>query len=148
MDIIDKLEAARVTTIGYFDLADDQLDRTYGPGKWSVRFVLHHLADSESILYYRLRRVISEPRQVIWVYDQDLWAQALDYRTVPMDLSRDVYLTSRRAIIHLARRHYEQAADVWFVHSETGRRTLQDEFDKVVWHNQQHLDQIAKALST
>jgi len=84
---------------------------------------------------------------VIWVYDQDLWAEALDYRTVPMDLSRDVYLMSRRALIHLARQHDTHAGDIWFVHSETGRRTLQDEFDKVVWHNQRHLDQIAKALS-
>ena len=40
MDIIDKLEAARATTLAYFDLPEDQLDRTYGPGKWSVRYIL------------------------------------------------------------------------------------------------------------
>ena len=33
-----------------------------------------------------------------------------------------------------------------FVHSETGVRTLKDEFDKVAWHNEHHLEQIEQAL--
>src|SRR5271169_1136549 len=61
MDIIQRLEAARDRTLAYFDLNDDQLARSYAPGKWSVRFLLHHLADSETVLYDRIGRVISEP---------------------------------------------------------------------------------------
>ncbi|MEZ4455868.1 MAG: DinB family protein [Gemmatimonadales bacterium] len=147
MNMLDQQAAVRDATLPHFDLPADRLDRTYGPGKWSVRFLLHHLADSESVFYYRLRRVISEPKQVIWVYDQDLWAAALDYPTMPIDLSKRLYQTSREGIIRLADRHYAGSGDIWFVHSETGRRTLRDEFDKVVWHNQGHLDQIAAALA-
>ena len=146
MDIIERLEHARAETLKHFDLGEADLEKTYGPGKWSVRYLLHHLADSETVLYYRIRRVISEPRQVIWVYDQDAWAKALDYSTVPLELARDLYVASRAGVIHQARRHYEASGDITFVHSETGLRTLKDEFDKVVWHNEHHVRDIEKAL--
>jgi len=61
MEIIERLEAAKSQTLKYFDLGDDELSKTYGPGKWSVRFILHHLADAETVLFDRIRRLISEP---------------------------------------------------------------------------------------
>jgi len=131
----------------YFDLTDEDLNKNYGPGKWSVRYLLHHLADSESVLFYRIRRVISEPKQVIWVYDQEAWAKKLDYSTVPLQLAKNVYSISRDAIIYYAGRHYEGSDQIQFVHSETGVRTLKDEFDKVVGHNRQHTGDIEKAIA-
>jgi uncharacterized damage-inducible protein DinB len=148
MEFIDQLERAKTRTIRYFDLADKDLEKTYAPGKWSVRYLLNHLADSETVLFYRIRRVISEPNQVIWVYDQDAWAQKLDYSTVPLDLARGLYTTSRDGVIHYARQHYDGSAEISFVHSLTGLRTLKDEFDKVVSHNEHHLEQIEQALRT
>jgi hypothetical protein len=146
MDIIEGLERTRAATLKHFQLGEQDLEKTYGPGKWSIRYLLHHLADSESVLYYRIRRVISEPSQVIWVYDQSAWADALDYSTVPLELSRNVYLASRAGIIHQARRHYATSGEISFVHSVTGLRTLKDEFDKVVSHNDHHLRDIEQAL--
>ena len=49
-------------------------------------------------------------------------------------------------IIHYAARHYDRTGHLEFIHSETGVRTLKDEFDKVAWHNEQHLAQIDTAL--
>ena len=43
--LIRELERTRDETLGYFSLGDSDLARTYGPGKWSVRFLLHHLTD-------------------------------------------------------------------------------------------------------
>jgi hypothetical protein len=146
MEIIEQLERTKAETLTYFDLADEDLQKTYGPGKWSVRYVLHHLADAETILFYRIRRVISEPKQVIWVYDQDAWAEKLDYSTVPLELGKSIYESSREGIIYYARHHYEKSDEIKFVHSETGIWTLKDEFDKVVWHNRQHVGDIEKAL--
>jgi hypothetical protein len=143
---VAELERTRATTLQYFDLPDAGLEKTYGPGKWSVRYVLHHLADSESILYYRIRRVISEPKQVIWAFDQDAWAAKLDYSRVPLALARAIYSSSREGILYHARLHYEGSDRLSFVHSELGLRTLKDEFDKVVWHNDQHLETIVQAL--
>jgi len=146
VDIVEGLERTKAETLKYFDLREGDLQKSYGPGKWSVRYILHHLADAESVLFYRIRRVISEPKQVIWAYDQDAWANALDYSTVPLELAKNVYLASRAGIIYYAQRHYEMSANIKFVHSETGLRTLKDEFDKVVWHNEQHVRDIEKAL--
>src|SRR5215468_9222725 len=146
MEIIEQLERTKAETLNYFNLADEDLQTNYGPGKWSVRYVLHHLADAESILFYRIRRVISEPKQVIWVFDQDAWAKKLDYSTVPLELAKSIYVSSREGIIYYARLRYENSDEIKFVHSETGLRTLKDEFDKVVSHNRQHVGDIEKAL--
>ena len=146
MQVIRDLEKTRDETLRYFSLDQHDLTRTYAPGKWSIRFVLHHIADSETVLFDRIRRVLSEPRQVLWVFDQDAWAAGLDYSRVPLDISRQVYESGRNAIIYYAGLHYERKGHLEFVHSVTGVRTLKDEFDKVASHNEHHLDQIRLAL--
>jgi hypothetical protein len=146
-DIVNRLEGTRDRTLKYFELTDGQLARTYAPGKWTVKFLLHHLADAETVLFDRIRRVISEPRQVLWAFDQDAWAKGLDYSRMPLDVSRRIYESVRAGVIYQARQHYDKSGHLEFVHSETGIRTLEDEFDKVAWHNEHHLEQIASALS-
>jgi hypothetical protein len=147
MDIIQRLESTRSRTLRYFELGQEELARSYAPGKWSVRFLLHHLADSESVLSERIRRTISEPRPVLWAYNQDAWAKSLDYSQMPLELSRRIYEANRAGIIHLASQHYDRSGHLEFIHSETGLRTLKDEFDKVAAHNDHHLNQIETALN-
>ena len=144
--IVKGLQETRDRTLKYFQLGEADLAKTYAPGKWSARFVLLHLADSESVFYERLGRVISEPKGVIWAYDQDAWARGLDYSHLPLELARGRYEATRASIIYLASVYYLKDGTRQFVHSETGVRTLKDEFDKVVWHNEKHLEQIEKAL--
>ena len=145
-EIIARLESAGDRTLRYFDLADEDLALTYAPGKWNVRFLLHHLADAETVLFDRIRRAISEPRQVLWAFDQDLWAK--DYAEMPLDVSRRIFEAVRNGVISQAGLHYERSGQREFVHSETGVRTLKDEFDKVAWHNEHHLGQIEVALAS
>jgi hypothetical protein len=147
MDLIQQLEETRDQTVKFFALGEDDLARPYAPGKWSVRFILLHLADGETVLFDRIRRILSEPRQVLWVFDQDAWAKGLDYSRVPLDMSCRVYESVRNAIIYYAGLYYEQKGHLEFVHSVTGVRTLKQEFEKVASHNQHHLDQIRTALS-
>jgi hypothetical protein len=146
MNIIEELERTRIETLTCFELSQDKIDKNYGSGKWTVRYILHHLADAETVLYERIRRVISEPRQVLWSFDQVAWANKLNYDEVPLDISRHIYAAVREGIIHYARVHYDESSQLEFVHSETGVRTLREEFDKVVWHNQKHLEQIRRAV--
>lgn len=148
MEIIEGLKETESQTLSYFDLSEEHLARTYAPGKWTVRQLLHHITDADTVLYDRIRRTISNPGQVIWAFDQDLWAKGLNYRTFPLEVNKAIYVATRAAVIHLAQQHYADAAEKKFVHSATGLRSLKDEFDKVVWHNQQHLDQIAQALTS
>ena len=145
--LLKRLEETRDETLGYFELKDDELDRTYAPGKWSVRYLLHHLADAETVLYDRVRRVISEPRQVLWVFDENAFAKGLDYAAVPLEMSRAIYKSVRAGNIYYARLHYEKNGHLEFVHSVTGVRTLKDELDKVAAHNAHHLEQIRRAIA-
>ena len=148
MLIVDALESTRRETLERFQLGDPELKRRYAPGKWTIRFLLHHLADAETVLFDRIRRVLSEPRGVVWAFDQDAWARGLDYDHRPVDLSRKLYESAREGVIHYARETYASKGHLEFVHSDTGVRTLKDEFDKVAWHNEHHLAQIRAALRT
>lgn len=146
MEIIEKLEATKAATLKYYDLDDEQLNKSYGAGKWTVRYLLHHLADAETVLYDRVRRVITEPKQVLWAFDESAWAKGLDYANLPLELSKHIYSSVRDAIIYHACLHYEGSGHLEFVHSEIGIRTLRQEFDKVAAHNEHHLEQIKIAL--
>jgi len=144
--LIQELERTRDETLKRFSLNQRDLARTYAPGKWSVGYILHHLSDSETVFFDRIRRVLSEPRPVLWVMDQDAWAKGLDYSRVPLNLSRQVYESVRNAIIYYAGVHYERNGHLEFVHSVDGVRMLRDEFDKTATHNEHHLSQIRLAL--
>ena len=148
MHIREALEATRDETLPLFELGATDLERTYSPGKWTVRFLLHHIVDAETVMFERIRRVLSEGRRVIWAFDQDSWARSLDYQDRPLALSRDLYLATRAGVIHYASIHYEKNGHLEWIHSETGVRTLKDEFDKIAWHNANHVKQIATALAT
>ena len=145
--LIRELERTRDETLKYFTLPDADLARTYGSGKWSVRYVLHHLADAETVLHDRICRILSEPRQVLLVFDESAWSRGLDYSQKPLPLARPVYESVRNTIIYYAGLHYESKGHLEFVHSVTGVRTLKDEMDKVASHNEHHLAQIRTALA-
>jgi hypothetical protein len=109
--------------------------------------LFEHLADAETVLFDRIRRVISEPRQVLWAFNQDAWAEGLNYSAMPLDVSRRIYDAVRAGMIYHARLHYEKDGPREFVHSETGVRTLKSEFDKAASHHENHLAQIEMALT-
>ncbi|MBT28031.1 MAG: metal-dependent hydrolase [Thalassobius sp.] len=147
MNLIETLKETKKQTLVYFDLDEESLNKTYGPGKWNVKQILHHLVDAETVLYDRLRRVISEPKQVIWGFDQDLWCKELDYNTLPLELSKNTYSAVRENVIFLVEKYYDSKGEKPFVHSETGIKTLKEEMEKIAWHNEHHLKHIIQALS-
>src|SRR3982751_5104793 len=134
MHLIDDLERTRDETLRYFSLDERSLSRRYGLDRWPVRFILLHLSDTETVLFDRIRRVLSEPRPVIWAYDQDAWARGLEYDQLPLELSCRVYQSVRASIIYYAHRYYQSKGQLEFVHSQTGVRTLREEFEKIASH--------------
>jgi DinB superfamily len=93
--LLEKLDKTKAETLGYFGLADDLLSRKYEPEKWNVRYLLNHLADAETVLFERIRRIISEPKKVIWAFDESLWAEHLDYSKIPLNLSKNLFSATR-----------------------------------------------------
>ena len=145
-ELIHSLNETKNKTLQYFDLTEEELQKSYGEGKWTIRQILNHLTDAETVLYDRIRRGIAKPRQVIWAFDQNAWAETLDYHSFPLHINQNIYQAVRESIIYLASQHYESLGDNVFTHNETGLRTLKEEFEKVVWHNEGHLKQIKAAL--
>jgi len=57
--LIHELERTRDETLQCFSLNHADLARTYAPGKWSVGYILHHLSDSETVFFDRIRTISS-----------------------------------------------------------------------------------------
>ena len=61
------------------DLRSRQLlDRTYRPGGWTARQVIHHVADSHVNAYVRHRKALTEDRPAITPYEEQHWAELAD----------------------------------------------------------------------
>jgi len=145
-ELLDGLTSTKEKTLEYFELPENKLYLTYGPDKWCIKEILHHLADAETILYERIRRPLAEPAPVMWGFAQDEWVKELHYRDTPLTMNKAVYSTIRDAVIFMALHYYESHGHLVFNHSRMGLRTVKEEYEKIVWHNQRHLEQIEKAL--
>jgi hypothetical protein len=130
--------------------ASDDLDRKSAtPGAWCARQVVHHLADSETNSYVRLRRLLAEPDgTAISGYDEAHWADVLAYDR-PIDSSLAVFVSVRNSCIELLDALVPTLSpEVWSKagqHSESGAYTLLDWLRIYAEHGEAHADQIVRA---
>ena len=102
MSIKDLASQYRAATEEFLTLVSqlkpNDLDKSDGEG-WSPRQVIHHLADSETQSYARLRRLIAEPGTIIQGYDEGLWANdpTLGYATRDVSTSIEVFRAVRKS---------------------------------------------------
>jgi hypothetical protein len=146
-ELLQALAKTKSQTASYFDLSDTDMIKTYAPGKWNVRQILHHLTDAEILMNGRIKKVIAEPFQVIWAFNQDDWDKTFNYATMSLKGKKEQFLLFRDMNTALAEEFYETLGEKTFVHNETGMRTLAIEFQKVASHCQGHLNQIEKAIN-
>lgn len=125
-------------------VTDDELDRRPPSGEWSAREIVHHLADSESMAYIRLRRLIAEDDPQIAGYDEPEWARRLHYDR-PVAASIAVVRAVRTASLELLR---SLTPDEWArtgSHSESGAYSVDRWLAIYADHSHEHADQIARA---
>jgi len=116
--------------------------------EWSARMVVHHLADSETNSYIRLRRLLAEePPTTLQGYDEGLWGRtkALGYETWPIDVSLQLFLAVRAASAQTLKGLCDEDLERTGVHSESGPYTLRDWLRIYAEHAEQHADQISRA---
>jgi hypothetical protein len=82
------------------DLTEEEMARPEAEGKWSAGEVIQHLADSELVWGYRLRKVLAEDRPSLTGYDQDLWASRLGYASAHVGRAQALFEALRT--VHLA----------------------------------------------
>lgn len=128
-------------------ISADALDRSID-GEWSARMVIHHLADSETNSYVRLRRLLAEePGTVIQGYDEGRWAAAaqLGYYTAPIEESLAVFRAVRAASAAVLARLTSDDFTRHGVHTESGDYTLTDWLRIYAAHALEHADQMRRA---
>jgi hypothetical protein len=85
-------------------LTEADLDRSIAPGAWTMRQIVHHLADGESVWSLYLRMALGVPgasAQLDWYPGNDEWARALDYAGRPIEAPVALFRAQRRYTAHL-----------------------------------------------
>jgi hypothetical protein len=136
---------------GYRAVADallritpDELDARPGPGRWTAREIVHHLADSEMTAAIRLRRLLAEDRPAIQGYDQEEFARRLHYDR-PHEASLELFRTVRAATVELLDRLTEDEWRREGTHSEVGAYSVETWLSIYGEHAHSHARQIKEA---
>jgi len=123
-------------------LTDEQLDTPYRDGGWTVRQVVHHLADSHLNSYVRTRLALTEDVPTITAYDETQWAELEDARHAPVELSLVLLESLHDRWVRLLR---SMAADDFqrtLNHPENGLMTLDAMLALYAWHGRHHVAHI------
>lgn len=125
---------------------EEALDYKPGPGKWSVRDIAFHLAESELHGYCRARFIIAEPGVTILPYDQDRWAAALDPAAHPLEEALDLFRLLRELLARQLRGVPESVWHQSIRHPERGEMDLDRWLGIYEGHLKVHLAQIQRTL--
>jgi hypothetical protein len=124
-------------------LSDEQLDTPYRPEGWSVRQVVHHLPDSHMNSYVRFRLALTEDNPTVKPYDEALWAELPDAKSLPPELSlRLLEALHQRWVTLLEALTPEQYART-FEHPGLKRiMSLEWNLGLYAWHGRHHVAHI------
>ena len=126
------------------EITDVDLDRPQASGEWTARQVVHHLADSESMAYIRLRRLLAEDDPIIHGYDEPEWARRLHYDR-PIEVSVAVVRAVRAASLQLLEALTPAEWQRIGTHSESGPYSVDRWLRIYAGHTHDHADQIRRA---
>lgn len=119
-------------------LQDSQLDTPYRPGGWTVRQVVHHFADSHMNAYVRFRLALTEDEPTIKPYDQEKWAELVDARTLPVEVSLQLIDSLHRRWVVLLRSLSDADFGRRLRHPELGVLRLDTYLASYAWHCRHH----------
>jgi hypothetical protein len=125
-------------------LSASQLSTREGAGKWSVRHVVQHLADSELVGAFRFRMVLAHERPTLPGYDQDLWADRLHYENADVATSIADFTVLRHANLRLLETATPADRRRVMHHEERGDESLEVMVRLYAGHDLKHLRQIAR----
>jgi hypothetical protein len=124
--------------------AGSELDFKPGPGKWSVRQIVCHLADSEAVGVMRIRQMAAEENPTLQGFDGNLWADRLDYQRRKISQALETFRKLRTENHELLKTLPEDAFARTGNHTESGRLTLLDLVKGNAEHVEEHVQQIQR----
>lgn len=140
IDEIETLPVALRAAVEVLSPAD--LEKRYRDGGWTIRQVVHHLADSHMNAYTRYRLALTEDTPTIKPYDEARWAELPDSQ-LPPGISLDLIEALHRRWVAVLRELDGDAFAREFFHPEQNRNIRLDGMLGVyAWHGKHHLAHI------
>jgi hypothetical protein len=130
------------------ELRPEDLDLTYRAGGWTVRQLVHHLADRHLNAYTRFRLALTEDAPTIRPYDEAAWAALHDAREVEPEVSvRLLEALHHRWVVLLRSLSGDDFRRPLF-HPERDRTlSLEEMLVSYAWHGEHHLAHIELVLA-
>ena len=118
-------------------LSDTQLDTPYREGGWTVRQVVHHVADSHTNSYIRFKLALTEDWPTIKPYDEAAWARLAD-SALPVEVSLEWIEALHERWVALLESMTEEDFQKGFNHPGLGRQKLATKLALYDWHSRHH----------
>ncbi|HWB83691.1 MAG TPA: bacillithiol transferase BstA [Bryobacteraceae bacterium] len=123
-------------------LDEQQLDSPYRPGGWTVRQVVHHVADSHINIYVRFRLALTEDVPAVKGYDENKWGMLTDAVGGPVETSLRLVECLHQRWMILLRSFSEIDFTRTFRHPAKGILTLESNLALYAWHGRHHVAHI------
>lgn len=141
-DLPDLLErfrrGAEVLAVTLTGAAGEEVDYITAPGKWSIRQILRHVADSEIVGAQRFRQVVAEENPTLIGYDQEAWVRNLNYNLRKPAQSLETFRRMRAENHELLKDLPEAAFARTGMHSERGPMSLRQLVETYADHAESH----------
>ncbi|CAM4290439.1 metal-dependent hydrolase [Bacillus manliponensis] len=124
------------------NLNEEQLNTPYRPGGWTVRQVVHHVADSHINSYTRFKLALTEENPTIKPYMEEKWAELSDSQ-LPIEVSLTLLESLHTRWTHLLRSLSAADLEKAFYHPDTGATKLKVAIGLYAWHGKHHTAHIA-----
>lgn len=138
--------AAQPATLRHWvaDMSDAQLDTPYRPGGWTVRQVVHHLADSHLNAFVRTKLALTEDNPTVKPYEEARWAETPDGLLPAADVSLRLLegLHQRWALL-LNSLNDQDFARTYFHPEHQKQFDVQYLCSMYAWHGDHHIAQIS-----
>ena len=116
-------------------------------GKWSIKEIVSHLADTELVYGYRYRRTVAEPGGRLGDFDQEVWAKELLYRKQPLDTIEESFSALRKQNLVLLKLVPKGVWSQQASHPEYGTISLREMVTHLATHDRTHLAQIQRLIA-
>ncbi|MGA8765585.1 MAG: putative metal-dependent hydrolase [Candidatus Acidiferrales bacterium] len=123
-------------------LTPAQLDTPYRPEGWTVRQLVHHIADSHMNAVIRFKLTLTEDEPMVKTYEESLWAELADAKTPPIETSLVLIDNLHNRWVLLLR---SIAPAEWlrkFRHPQWGPATMDFLLAQYAWHSKHHVAHI------
>ncbi len=128
-------------------LKDAQLDVSYREGGWTIRQVIHHLADSHINAYTRFKLALTEDTPSIRPYDEKAWAELVDSKTGVIESSLELLVGLHKRWSLLLRAMSAEDFQRLYYHPEHQMsHPLSELVAMYAWHCDHHLAHIQQAI--